>query len=50
MLSIILLVFSFVLLVLASANVSHPRVSLGWLGLAFWVLSLLLGGVSPLLR
>ena len=45
MLGIILLVFAFVLLCLAAANVNHPRINLGWAGLAFWVLSLLLGGV-----
>ena len=45
MLGIILLVFSFVLFSLAAANVNHPRISLGWAGLAFWVLSILLGGV-----
>lgn len=50
MIGVILLVFAFVLLVLASANVSHPRLSFGWLGLALWVLSLLLGGAGPLLR
>lgn len=46
MLGIIFLVFAFVLLVMAAANVNHPRVHLGWLGLALWVLSLLLGGVG----
>lgn len=45
MLGIILLVFAFVLLALAAFNVGHPRVSLGWLGMAFWALSILLRGV-----
>lgn len=43
MIQIILLVFAFVLLCVAAAGVSHPRINLGWAGLAFWVLSLLLG-------
>lgn len=45
MLSTILLVFAFVLMFLAGLNVGHPRVSLGWLGAALAVLSVLLGGV-----
>jgi hypothetical protein len=45
MLGTILLVFSFVLLVLAAFNVPiPPRVNLGWLGMALWCLSILLGG------
>lgn len=43
MLSLILMVFAFVLLVLAAAGVNHPRVNLGWLGMALWALTLLLG-------
>lgn len=46
MLGTILMVFSFVLFCLAAANVNHPRISLGWLGLAFWVLAILFGSVS----
>lgn len=34
---IILIVLGFVLLLLAGLNVGHPRVSLGWLGLACWI-------------
>lgn len=34
MLHIVLLVLAFVLFLLAGVNVGHPRVSLGWLGLA----------------
>lgn len=45
MLGTILLVFAFVFFMVAAARIDHPRVSLGWLGLAFWVLSILLGGV-----
>lgn len=45
MLGTILLVFAFVLVALSAFNVGHPRVHLGWLGLATWLLSLLLGGV-----
>ena len=46
MLSIILMVFAFVLIVLAAFNVpAPPRLSLGWLGMAFWALSILLGSV-----
>lgn len=44
MLGTILLVFAFVLLALAALNVpSSPRVNLGWAGMAFWCLSLLIG-------
>jgi hypothetical protein len=44
MISLILLVFAFVCFVMAAFwNPSPPRVNLGWLGLAFWVLSLILG-------
>lgn len=35
----ILLVFSFVFLVLAAFNVGASRVSLGWLGMACYVLA-----------
>lgn len=31
---LVLLVFAFVFFILAAANVSYPRVSFGWLGLA----------------
>lgn len=37
---LILLVFAFVLFVLASLNISYPKVHLGWLGLAFLTLAL----------
>jgi len=44
MLGTILMVFAFVLLLLAAFNVpSPPRLSIGWLGLSFWCLALLLG-------
>lgn len=44
MLGTILMVFAFVLLMLAAFNVpAPPRLNLGWLGMAFWCLALLLG-------
>ena len=46
MLNLILLVLAFVLLLLASFNVQPPRIQLGWLGLAFWVLAVLIGGAK----
>jgi hypothetical protein len=43
MISLILLVFAFVCLTLAAFNVpTSPRFNLGWLGMAFWCLSILL--------
>lgn len=46
MLGLILMVFALVFFAVAAAGVSHPRVSFGWLGLAFWVLAILFGGVA----
>jgi hypothetical protein len=46
MISIILLVFAFVLSVTAS-RYNPPNWSLGWLALACYFLSLLLGSVGP---
>jgi len=46
MVSTILLVFAFVLACLAGFNVGAPRWSLGWLSLACFYLSLLLGGIG----
>lgn len=46
MVSIILLVFAFVLACLASRNYGAPNWSLGWAALAFYFLSLLLGSVG----
>lgn len=44
MLTLILMVFSFVCLTLAALNVpTPPRINLGWLGMAFWALTVLLG-------
>lgn len=45
MITTILMVFAFVLLAIAAANVNPPRVSLGWAGLACYILSLLLAGI-----
>ena len=43
MLTLILMVFAFVCLTLAAFNVPMPpRINLGWLGLAFWGLSVIL--------
>jgi hypothetical protein len=44
MISIIFLVFAFVLACLAGFNIGQPRWSLGWLSLACYFLSILLGG------
>ncbi len=44
MLTLILMVFSFVCLTLAAFNVpTPPRINLGWLGMAFWCLAVVLG-------
>lgn len=49
MLTTILMVFAFVLLLLAAFNVPvPPRINLGWLGLACWALAILLGALPPL--
>ena len=37
MLALVLYVIACVLLVLAASNVGHPKLSLGWLGLAIWL-------------
>jgi len=46
MISLILLVFAFVCLALAAFDVAAPRVNLGWAGMAFWCLSILIGGLA----
>ncbi len=44
MLTLILMVFAFVLLLLAAFNIpSPPRLNLGWLGMALWALAIILG-------
>jgi len=44
MLTLILMVFAFVCLLLAAFNIpTPPRINLGWLGLSFWCLALILG-------
>ena len=43
--SLILQVFALVLLILAAINVAAPRVSLGWAGMACWLLSELVGRI-----
>ena len=48
MIATILLVFAFVFAVIASLGVSIPRVHFGWLSIAFWILSILLGGAHAL--
>jgi hypothetical protein len=45
-LNLLLLVFSFVFLILATLQVTNlPRVHWGWLGLALWVLTTFINGV-----
>lgn len=44
-LSLLLLVFAVVCFLIAAINIPTPRVNLTALGLFFWVLSLLLGGM-----
>ena len=39
-LHLVLLAFAVVLFLLAGCNVSHPKVSLGWLGLALLTIAL----------
>lgn len=46
MIRLILLVLSFVLFAVASFGVGLPRIHLGWLGAACFVLAELLGGVG----
>ena len=46
MLVTILMVFALVFFCCAAANVPYPRVNFGWLGLTFWVLAILFGGVG----
>lgn len=48
MLGTILLVFAFVFAVIATLGISIPRVHFGWLAIAFWILSILLGGAHAL--
>ena len=43
-LNTVLMVLAFLFLVLAAVGVQIPRVSAGWIGLAFWVLAILLSG------
>lgn len=46
MLATILLVFAFVFACCAAAGLALPRVHLGWLAIAFWILAVLFGGGS----
>jgi hypothetical protein len=41
MLDTVLLVFAFVLFILAGVNVSHPKLNLTALGLACWIATLI---------
>jgi len=43
-LNVLLLILGLVCFVLAAFGVASPRVGLGWLGLAFWILAVILGG------
>jgi hypothetical protein len=47
MISLIFLIFAFVLACLAAKNVGAPNWSLGWASLACFYLSLLLGSAGP---
>lgn len=44
LLVLLLLVFAFVCLLLAAFGVAVRRVSLGWLGLAAWMLTVVMAG------
>lgn len=44
-LSFLLQIIAVICLFCAALNVAAPRVSLGWLGLALWLLSLMVSGV-----
>jgi type IV secretory pathway VirB2 component (pilin) len=46
MISLILLVFAFVLLCLAAKNIGAPNWSLGWAVMACYILSLILGSLG----
>jgi hypothetical protein len=48
MIATILLVFAFVFAVIACLGVTVPRIHFGWLAIAFWILSVLLGGAHAL--
>ena len=48
MIGTILLVFAFVFAVIAALGVAIPRVHFGWLSIAFWILSILLGGAHAI--
>jgi hypothetical protein len=41
-LRLILMIIGLVCLLLAGLNVSAPRVNLGWLGLALWLLAVMM--------
>lgn len=43
MLTLILLVAAFICACLAAIKASHPRIDFGWLAIALWMLTLLLG-------
>ena len=46
---LVLILIAFVLVLLEAFHlVPHPRVSWGWLGLAFWLASMLIGGARLL--
>jgi hypothetical protein len=44
-LSFLLQIVALVCLFCASFSVNPPRVGLGWMGMALWLLSLMVGGV-----
>lgn len=45
-LGLILLVFAFVFACIAARGINPPNWSLGWLAVAFWIASELIGGVA----
>jgi hypothetical protein len=42
-LRLILMILGLFCLILAAFNISAPRVSVGWLGLALWLLAVIVG-------
>lgn len=46
--SFLLLLLAFVCILLAAFRIGTPRIDLGWLGLAFWLFSLILGQIVPI--
>jgi hypothetical protein len=45
-LRVVLLILALISLALAAVGIPSSRVNLGWLGLFFWVLAVLVGGAA----